>query len=424
MDCSQARPIAQWNTARGVWETATSALFCEHSEPFRETWPRWGMTRAGVAYQLPQPERLTAGKECSSWLFPTPTAQLNEPAPWKQGVDWWLQSRATRNLEGIVTGNTPMMPTPNARDWKGPSGKNYGSGGLPETAALFSSPRASDGGWDGGEGGKGARGSSAGWGLRNEVRGLFPTPNSRDWKGGNAAVGRTESGKRMRTEGQIDFPEAIKLLPTPDTGQTPNGHGRRGGSSDNGHQSGSSLDVVVKDLLPTPRASMAENSTTRRTPSQMQERHRHGLYLSSEVCELFPTPSAGVFNDGEDLQSWEERRQRNLAKGINGNGQGTPLSIAVQAAERDAEPSSPWGRYEAAIRRWEAVLDRPSPPPTEQGKTGPRLSPRFTEFVMGLPDGWVTDVPGVSRREQLHCLGNGVVPQQAALALRILLGET
>lgn len=39
---------------------------------------------------------------------------------------------------------------------------------------------------------------------------------------------------------------------------------------------------------------------------------------------------------------------------------------------------------------------------------------------MGLPAGWVTDVP-ISRNEQLKALGNGVVPQQAAEALRRLL---
>lgn len=39
---------------------------------------------------------------------------------------------------------------------------------------------------------------------------------------------------------------------------------------------------------------------------------------------------------------------------------------------------------------------------------------------MGLPDGWVTDVPGLSRSAQLKALGNGVVPQQAALAMRTL----
>ena len=42
---------------------------------------------------------------------------------------------------------------------------------------------------------------------------------------------------------------------------------------------------------------------------------------------------------------------------------------------------------------------------------------------MGLPAGWVTDPAiGLTRNQQLKCLGNGVVPQQAALALRLLLG--
>lgn len=52
---------------------------------------------------------------------------------------------------------------------------------------------------------------------------------------------------------------------------------------------------------------------------------------------------------------------------------------------------------------------------------GHRLSPRFVEFLMGLPDGWVTDVPGVTRNHALKALGNGVVPQQAAAAIRHLL---
>lgn len=42
---------------------------------------------------------------------------------------------------------------------------------------------------------------------------------------------------------------------------------------------------------------------------------------------------------------------------------------------------------------------------------------------MGLPGGWVTDVPGLGRNEQLKALGNGVVPQQAAHALRLLLPD-
>lgn len=52
---------------------------------------------------------------------------------------------------------------------------------------------------------------------------------------------------------------------------------------------------------------------------------------------------------------------------------------------------------------------------------GQQLSPAFVEWMMGLAAGWVTAVPGVSRNEQLKMLGNGVVPQQAAAALRWLL---
>ena len=39
--------------------------------------------------------------------------------------------------------------------------------------------------------------------------------------------------------------------------------------------------------------------------------------------------------------------------------------------------------------------------------------------MMGLPDGHVTDLD-LSRERQLRMLGNGVVPQQAALAVRQL----
>ena len=40
---------------------------------------------------------------------------------------------------------------------------------------------------------------------------------------------------------------------------------------------------------------------------------------------------------------------------------------------------------------------------------------------MGLPAGWVTGVPDIPRNAQLKALGNGVVWQQGAAALRILL---
>ncbi len=40
---------------------------------------------------------------------------------------------------------------------------------------------------------------------------------------------------------------------------------------------------------------------------------------------------------------------------------------------------------------------------------------------MGLPEGWITGVPGLSRAAQLRLAGNGVVPHQAVAAYRYLL---
>jgi DNA (cytosine-5)-methyltransferase 1 len=50
-----------------------------------------------------------------------------------------------------------------------------------------------------------------------------------------------------------------------------------------------------------------------------------------------------------------------------------------------------------------------------------QLSPAFAEWMMGLPRGWITDVPDIKRREALKAAGNGVIHQQGAEALRFLL---
>jgi DNA (cytosine-5)-methyltransferase 1 len=58
---------------------------------------------------------------------------------------------------------------------------------------------------------------------------------------------------------------------------------------------------------------------------------------------------------------------------------------------------------------------RSAPNPLELDK----LNPKFVEYMMGLPSGWVTDLD-ISRAQQLKILGNGVVPQQAFYALELL----
>lgn len=85
--------------------------------------------------------------------------------------------------------------------------------------------------------------------------------------------------------------------------------------------------------------------------------------------------------------------------------------------ERRPEPAQNWGRFTLAIHRWGAVTGRRAPWATDDRN---RLSPAFVEWLMGIPAGWVTDVPGLNRNAQLKALGNGVVPQQAEAAIRLL----
>ncbi|WP_373295561.1 DNA cytosine methyltransferase [Kitasatospora griseola] len=75
-----------------------------------------------------------------------------------------------------------------------------------------------------------------------------------------------------------------------------------------------------------------------------------------------------------------------------------------------------WGPYGPAIARWERAT-RPAPEPTDERG---RLAPRFVEWIMGVGEGHVTAVPGLSRSAQLTALGNGVVPQQASRAMELL----
>jgi DNA (cytosine-5)-methyltransferase 1 len=77
-----------------------------------------------------------------------------------------------------------------------------------------------------------------------------------------------------------------------------------------------------------------------------------------------------------------------------------------------------FGRFAAAVAR-QAEWFGPPPEPTAPNRNGaPRLRAEFAEWMMGLPAGLVTDhlprVPALAR------IGNGVMPQQAIHALKVL----
>lgn len=122
--------------------------------------------------------------------------------------------------------------------------------------------------------------------------------------------------------------------------------------------------------------------------------------------EMLPTPVASEGTKAPAQQTSETKSK---------TGQ-----VWLSNAAKDMELS--WGKFEPAIRRWESVIGRPAPAPTKpDGKDGNhRLSSHFTEWMMGVPNGWITNC-GLTRNQELKACGNGVVPQQAELALRIML---
>ena len=148
-------------------------------------------------------------------------------------------------------------------------------------------------------------------------------------------------------------------------------------------------------LLPTPKASNNENRSSD---------WANGPNLG-EALALLPTPSVADGMGGHLTRSGDRSNEL--------------LLPGVAKAHQQA-----WDQYAAAIARAEQAIGRPAPPPTEIGPKGAaRLSPRFVEFLMMLPEGWVTNVTGLTRNDQLKMLGNGVVPAQCAAALRAFLWD-
>ena len=70
-----------------------------------------------------------------------------------------------------------------------------------------------------------------------------------------------------------------------------------------------------------------------------------------------------------------------------------------------------FAQWAPAVARWEHILGRSAPDPHIKQ----RLNPAFVEWMMGYPEGWVTDIM-TKRTHSLKALGNAVVPQCAAEA--------
>ncbi|AWH13768.1 DNA methyltransferase [Mycobacterium phage DillTech15] len=217
---------------------------------------------------------------------------------------------------------------------------------------------------------------------------LLPTPVARDHKGAGPADMKRHSP---------NMSAIADLLPTPSAADGNGGHMSRSG--DRGHElllPGVARAYGNGDLLPTPRARDGRglDANPQGGPSLPQ----------AAVDNLLPTPSA---SDGTGGGQHPDRRA------------GHSQQLCDYAL---LDGTSQWGKYAAAIERWEQVTGRPAPSPTEPNRNGnPRLAAAFPEWMMGWPAGWVTEVPGISRNDALRIIGNGVCPHQAHTAIRLLI---
>lgn len=118
----------------------------------------------------------------------------------------------------------------------------------------------------------------------------------------------------------------------------------------------------------------------------------------TETVELLPTPSAGNFNDGETPESWEARRERQKARGINGNGMGTPLTVAVQLLPTplasDGEKGGPNWRGGAGDLRLSSAVAGIAGGPSGPDPTATTAAAPFDTKLLPTPTTSDTNRPG------------------------------
>lgn len=246
---------------------------------------------------------------------------------------------------------------------------------------------------------------------------LLPTPTVSD---GNGAGQHGDGGLDLRT--------AVSLLGTP-TARDHKGTGPAGSDSHSWLLEHGNVEAQVLSLLPTPAVNdMGAGKTpedwdawTERMKAAHGNGNGHGASLSIEAMRLLPTPTTQPMTGNGHARDLNAETKLLPTPMVGSTSPAAHGQISGQWREQMADALANWGKYTAAIERWERST-RPTPAPTEVGPKGnPRLSCHFDEWLMGLPAGWITEVPDITHNETLKLCGNGVVPQQGAAALRHLL---
>jgi hypothetical protein len=186
--------------------------------------------------------------------------------------------------------------------------------------------------------------------------------------------------------------------PTPNTGLSPNGHGRRGGGQGDGHQSGESLETRI-GYWPTPGAAVSNDREMPATWLARAERLKANRYNTNGAgmplaiaSQLWPTPTMG------DSKASGHRQDTRTPT----SHEGTTLSDAIHKrwptpAARDHKGQDMPGRdggesLPDLLMRWPIAISRPAQTTAPAGKhISPErrtLNPLFVEALMGWPIGW------------------------------------
>lgn len=136
----------------------------------------------------------------------------------------------------------------------------------------------------------------------------------------------------------------------------------------NAHNSGTSPSQARRHALglteavhrwPTATVGDSRSSGSRNTPDSKA----HAVTSLTDAVRgdggrgrTWPTPDAALFNDGQTIEAWKARNERERAKGYNGNGGGVPLAMRAR-------------------------LEEPTRPAL-------RLNPAWVECLMGFPPDW------------------------------------
>ena len=209
---------------------------------------------------------------------------------------------------------------------------------------------------------------------------LLPTPRTSDDTNGAGAHG----------QGGMDLRTVASLLPTP-TSRDHKGRNQRDDAT-----------CLTGALLPTPRATDGTNGG----PNQ---RGSSGDLMLPSAVHLLPTPAVNDMGAGKTVEAWDEWTARMKSSHGNGNGHGASLHIESMRSDK-------WGQYAPAIARWEAVLGRPAPAPTEVSTKSRERCPVHGDPQEGRPGEELRDMrEGLDAQEVRQWATGGQLPPEAAL---------